>query len=315
MSPRVGYLCVAVAAALWGFNGVFSRIAIDGGVGPLQLGAGRAFAAALILLPFLLPHVRRIDRTMLLPIALFALFGIVLSQGLFFEAISRLNVALALVIVYTAPIPVAAYQRLRRGEMLPGKAYVGMLIAIVGVAMAVLGGAGGFTSVDNLGLVFAFATTAAYAMQVILASRQPTALPPLARTGAALVTASAIWMVIVPAWTLPFGLLGLPEELQGRIDIAVPMWFAVAWVVLLGTVAAYLLFIVGAARIGPGATSVVGMIEPILAAFVAWILLGQSMTTVEIAGIVIAIVAITYVERARLSYRRRSEVATTPAEL
>lgn len=308
MTSRVGYLCVAAAAALWGFNGVFSRIAIDGGVGPLQLGAGRAFAAALVLLPFLLPHARRIERSMLLPIFLFGLFGIVLSQGLFFEAISRLDVALALVIVYTAPIPVAAYQRLRFAEVLPMKAYLGMLVAIVGVAMAVLGG-GGITSVDTAGLLFAFATAAAYAMQVILAARQPAALPPLARTGAAMLTASAIWMVIVPVWTLPFDVLRLPEELQGRIDIAVPVWFAVAWVVLLGTIVAYLLFLVGASRIGPGATSVVGMIEPILAAFVAWILLGQSLTAVEAAGIVLAIAAITYVERSRMSQHRRSAPA------
>ena len=60
MSRRLGYLCVAAASALWGFNGVFSRIAMDGGVEPLELGAGRAFAAALLLLPFLVPYARRV---------------------------------------------------------------------------------------------------------------------------------------------------------------------------------------------------------------------------------------------------------------
>ena len=97
-----------VAGVLWGLNGVFSRIAIDGGIEPLELGSWRAIAAALILLPFVLLNVRRIERSMLVPIALFGVIGIVASQGLFFESISRIDVALALVIVYTAPIPVAA---------------------------------------------------------------------------------------------------------------------------------------------------------------------------------------------------------------
>jgi drug/metabolite transporter (DMT)-like permease len=314
VSRRVGYLCVLVASGLWGFNGVFSRIAMDGGIGPLELGAGRAFAAALLLLPFLLLHVRRIERTMLLPIALFGLFGIVLSQGLYFEAISRIDVALALVIIYTAPIPVAAYQRLRLGEILPRKAYLGMLIAVVGVAMAVLGGGGGITDVDGVGLAFAFATMLAYAMQVVLAARQPAALPPLARTGAGMLAASMIWMVVVPAWTLPFGMLDVLEPLEGRIDVEVPLWFAVAWVIVLGTVVPYLLFIVGAARIGPGAASVVGMAEPILASFVAWILIGQDLTLVELAGIAVAVGAISYVERIRMRGRPPADEAV-PVEV
>lgn len=314
MSRRLGYLCVAAASALWGFNGVFSRIAMDGGIEPLELGAGRAFAAALLLLPFLLPHVRRLDRRGLWQIALFGLFGIVLSQGLYFESISRIDVALALVIVYTAPIPVAAYQRLRFGEVLPLRAYLGMLIAVVGVAMAVLGGGGGIGAIDGVGLAFAFATMAAYAMQVILAARQPTSLPPIARTGAGMLAASVIWMVVAPVWTLQYGLLDVLEPLEGRIDVAVPLWFAVAWVIVLGTVVPYLLFIVGATRIGPGAASVVGMAEPIVASFVAWILLGQVLSPVEFGGVALAIVAITYVERLRMR-GRRPEDEGVPAEV
>lgn len=314
MTRRVGYLCVAAASALWGFNGVFSRIAMDGGIEPLELGAGRAFAAALLLLPFLLPHVRRLDRRGLWQIALFGLFGIVLSQGLYFESISRIDVALALVIVYTAPIPVAAYQRLRFGEVLPLRAYLGMLIAVVGVAMAVLGGGGGIGAIDGVGLAFAFATMAAYAMQVILAARQPTSLPPIARTGAGMLAASAIWMVVAPVWTLQYGLLDVLEPLEGRVDVSVPLWFAVAWVIVLGTVVPYLLFIVGATRIGPGAASVVGMAEPIVASFVAWILLGQVLSPVEFGGVALAIVAITYVERLRMR-GRRPEDEVVPAEV
>lgn len=314
MTRRVGYLCVAGASALWGFNGVFSRIAMDGGVEPLELGAGRAFAAALLLLPFLLPHVRRLDRRGLWQIGLFGLFGIVLSQGLYFESISRIDVALALVIVYTAPIPVAAYQRLRFGEVLPLRAYLGMLVAVVGVGMAVLGGGGGIGAIDGVGLAFAFATMAAYAMQVVLAARQPESLPPLARTGAGMLAASVIWMAIAPVWTLQYDVLGVLEPLTGRVDIDVPVWFAVAWVIILGTVVPYLIFIVGASAIGPGAASVVGMAEPIVASFVAWILLGQTLLPVEFAGIVIAVGAITFVEVTRLRARRSAD-EILPAEV
>ncbi|MFM7552497.1 MAG: EamA family transporter, partial [Actinomycetota bacterium] len=99
-----------------------------------------------------------------------------------------------------------------------------------------------------------------------------------------------------------------------RVDASVPLWFAVAWVIVLGTVVPYLLFIIGATRIGPGAASVVGMAEPIVASFVAWILLGQVLSPVEFAGVVLAVVAITYVERLRMRGRRPQDEAV-PVEV
>ena len=311
---RLGYLYVALGGALFATNGVMSRIIFDAGMQPRDLAAWRVYGATLVLLLALAPVARRIRREDLLPIGLFGLFGIVLAQGFYYEAISRLDIAVALVIVYTAPIVVAAYQRLRFHELLPWRAYVAMVAAIAGVAVAVLSGAGGIGALSTAGLLFALATMLTFAAQVVLAAKQPRSLPPLARTGAGMLAASLIWLAVIPVWTLPFGIAGQSEQLMGRVHLDVPIWFAIAYVVVLGTAAPYLLLIVGATRIGPGAASMVGMAEPIVASIVAWLVLGQSLTPLQSLGIVVTIAGIAVVEQARLA-RGRAQVELIPSEL
>jgi drug/metabolite transporter (DMT)-like permease len=306
---RLGYLFVILASALFATNGVVSRVAIDGGLAPSELAAWRVYGAALLLLGFLIAAVRRLRRDALLPLALFGVFGIVLSQGLYYEAIALIDIAIVLVIVYTAPIPVAIYQRIRFREQLPNRAYVAMVIAIGGVVFAIFGGGGGIGSMSTVGLLFAVGTMVAYAAQVILAARQPVSLPPLARTGAAMLVAAVVWMVIVPVWTLPFDLVGESEVLTGRVDITVPIGAAVAYVIVLGTALPYVLLVVGARRIGPGAASMVGMTEPVVASILAWFVLAQALSLVQATGIAVTVLAIGFVERTR-----QTAITTRPGQ-
>src|SRR4051794_32542419 len=44
-APIIGYLCIALAAALWGSLGVVSRQVLAAGVGPLELSVWRAAIA------------------------------------------------------------------------------------------------------------------------------------------------------------------------------------------------------------------------------------------------------------------------------
>ena len=132
MSRRTGFLLVVVGSVFFASTGVMSKAAIDGGVAPLELASFRSYGAALILLPFLLASLRRLRRTDLVPVGLFALIGIVLAQGSYYESISRMDIAVTIVIVYTGPLAVAAYQRVFHGERLPAIGYAAMAVAISG---------------------------------------------------------------------------------------------------------------------------------------------------------------------------------------
>ena len=301
ISRRTGYILVILGSALFACTGVLSKAAIDGGVAPLELAAFRSYGAGLILLPFLLLSVRRLSRRDLVPILLFALIGIVLAQGLYYQAISRMDIAVALVIVYTGPLLVAAYQRIFHTERLPVVAYIAMFFAVGGVAIAVLGGAGGIGAISLVGIAFAALTALSFAGQAILGARQPVVLPPLARTGAGM-------LPVVPIWQLPFDVLPESTQLTGRIDVAIPVGAAVLFTIVLGSVIPYALVITGITRIGAGAGSMAGMTEPIVAPLLAWFVLGQWLAPGQALGIVLTIACVAVVERQRFKHASPREI-------
>ena len=308
ISRRTGYLMVIGGSALFACTGVMSKAAIDGGIAPLELAAFRSYGAGLILLPFLLLSFRRLARRDLIPILLFALIGIVLAQGLYYQAISRMDIAVALVIVYTGPLLVAAYQRAFHAERLPVVAYIAMCLAVAGVAIAVLGESGGIGAISVIGIVFSVLTALSFAGQAILGARQPLVLPPLARTGAGMLAAALIWLPIAPIWSLPFGLLGEDTQLAGRVDIAIPIGAAVLFAIVFGSVVPYALVITGITRIGAGAGSMAGMTEPIVAPLLAWFVLGQTLAPVQAAGIAVTIACVAVVERQRFKHASPTEI-------
>ncbi len=296
---RVGYALVALAAACAAANGVVARLVIDAGVTPRELSALRIYGAAIALLLAVVPHVRGLRGGDVLQLVAFAFVGLVLGQGMYFQAISRVDIAVVLMIVFTAPLVVAIYERVLHDESLPRHAYGAMIVAVGGLAVAILG-AGGIGAISLLGLVLAVLTMIAYVATVIMAARLQTTLPPLARTGAALVVASLMWAVIVPPWLLPYDLLGETTTLDGRFGFSLPVWVGALFIVVVGSVLVYTCFFAGTSRIGPGASSVVGMAEPILGAVLAWVFLAQSLSPLQALGIAAAIGGIVVVERARI---------------
>ena len=302
----LGYAMVLASGLFAAGNGVFASLIIDAGVDPAALAATRIYGAALILIWLFLPHVRKLRRGHILPLALFGLIGLVLGQGAYFQAISNADVALVLVIIFTAPLVVAVYERIHLKEQLPLYAWLAILVSVGGVTLAILG-EGGIPAISLVGFIFAFAAMIAYAVSVILAARLPTAFPPLARTGACMVVAAVIWAFVIPPWTLPFDKLGDTTTFDGRFGFSLPVWVAVLFVILIGSVGVYVTWVGGTSLVGAGASSMVGMVEPVAAALLAYGLLGQALAPTQALGIAIAVAGIVVVERARVRSARATE--------
>jgi drug/metabolite transporter (DMT)-like permease len=302
----LGYAMVLASGLFAAGNGVFASLIIDAGVDPAALAAARIYGAALILVWLFLPHVRKLRRGHILPLALFGLIGLVLGQGAYFQAISNADVALVLVIIFTAPLVVAVYERIHLKEQLPLYAWLAILVSVGGVTLAILG-EGGIPAISLVGFLFAFVAMIAYAVSVILAARLPTAFPPLARTGACMVVAAVIWAFVIPPWTLPFDKLGDTTTFDGRFGFSLPVWVAVLFVILIGSVGVYVTWVGGTSLVGAGASSMVGMVEPVAGALLAYGLLGQALAPTQALGVAIAVAGIVVVERARVRSARATE--------
>ena len=296
----VGYGMVTAGSILWGLNGVISRMALDAGIEPRQLAGWRVLSAALLMTGVLVVLRRvqfRCSRRALRNIAAFGLFGVTLPQWLYYEAISRFDVGLTLVIVYTAPLWVAGIHRVTRGTRQPRQVTVAMGSALVGVAIAVLGG-GGLAGASLLGFVLAVATSLAYTAQLMLADRLDTSLPASSRLALSMIFAAMFWLLLPAVRDVPTDLLRSDVPF-GQLDFQVPLLLLIAYVVIGGTILPYAFLVGGVSRIGPVAAGVTGMIEPLIAITLGWALLGQSLTLIQGLGIALVLASVLASERAR----------------
>lgn len=299
-SRRMGYLLVLTASMFWATSGLLSRLVFDSGIiEPRALAAMRVYGAAILLAPWVVRARPHLDGRGWLKVAAFGVFGVSVPQWIYFESIARIPVPIALVIVYTAPVLVTMFERFVHRRVLPIAVYAAIGVAVVGVIFAVTGGKGGAGALPIVGVLLAVITAFAYAGQIMVAAVQPAELHPLVRTGLGMMAGSLFWTVLSPFWRLPFGSFGDAVDLGPRAPGSVPAGLLVAAIIVFGTVIPYTMLVAGAPRIGLGASSVTGMIEPVAASVLAWVALNQRLAIVQVFGVAIALGGVTVAELMR----------------
>lgn len=303
-----GTLMVVLASALWGINGTVSRLVLDAGVDPIRLTQLRVTGAAIVLLGWLIVAQRaslRLYGREWIAYTVFGIVGLVGVQWLYFEAIARIPIGIALVIEYAAPLLVALWVRLVWGRRLPLIAWVALPLATLGLALAIgVGSDGSIGSLAPLGLLAAVGAALAYAYYSLHAEVLTRRRSAPAVLGLGLASASIGLAVVLPWWSFPVSALSTVPA-AAPIDVAAG-WYAV-YVVVFGTLIPFTLLIAGVRRIGADGASVTAMLEPVLAAAVAWVVLGQILTGLQIIGATVVLVAVTaaQISRSRVGARVR----------
>ena len=303
-TPRqaaVGVLAVVVASLLFAVNGTVSKIAMESGLSPTRLVELRSLGSAVVLVAALLvvtPRARMPRGKELAGLALLGVIGMAMVQWLYFIAISRLPVGLALLIEYTAPVLVALWARFVLREQVKARVWWALAACLSGLTLVAQVGDG--ITLDTLGVLAASAAAVSLAVYYLLGDRLVRNRDPLSTQAWSMAFAAAFWVVVQPLWQFDAAVLTDDVTLPGPLaGIAAPLWALVLWIVLLGTVVPYVLVLVGVMRLGPARTGVIGMLEPVAASATAWIVLGESMTAVQLVGGAVVLGGVTLAETAR----------------
>ena len=109
--------------------------------------------------------------------------------------------------------------------------------------------------------------------------------------------ATLFWAVAQPWWSFPWSdFSGDATLLAGP---TLPVWSLTAWMIVMGTVVPFTLVVAALAWISAAQASTVGMIEPLAAALIAWIILGEVLTPLQIAGGITVLAGVYIAERSR----------------
>jgi drug/metabolite transporter (DMT)-like permease len=294
--PRLGLgtaLSIA-AAALFGLGASVSKVALQAGLDPMRLTALRCTGTAIGLLIVILvfrPSLLRVRRGDLPVLIVLGLTGAALVQFLFFTAIDRLPVGIALLLEFTAPFLIAVYSQVVLRHPADHRSWIAIVLGLGGLALVARIWTD--TGLDPVGVAAGLGASACLAAFFMIGKGALQRHHPLTMSFWMFGVATVFWAVAAPWWNFDFSSLGSESSWLGVFDsVHSPVWMSVLWVVLLGTLVPYLLEIASLDHLTPTAKGVVGMSEPLIAAAIAWAWLGQSLDDIQLVGAAVTLLGI-----------------------
>jgi drug/metabolite transporter (DMT)-like permease len=301
--PVIGYGLVLTAIVFWSVNAVIAKIVVDsGGLSPLRLSELRATGAGLVLFVAVAlrrPRTLRLTRREVVFLAVFGIAGLAFVHFLYFTAITHMDIGIALVIQYLAPVLVALWARFFVHEPVRRRLWIALALALTGLSLVVELWSG--SSLSGIGVASSLGAALAYALYILMAERSlHGGRDVFSLLAWGFVFAAAFWAVVQPWWSFPGEILSRDADLLGRLaGTSAPMWLLLSYVILFGTVIPFALMVTALHYIPATRATVVAMAEPVLAGLVAYVWLEEELGGVQIVGGMLVMAGIVLAQTAR----------------
>ena len=313
--PALGYALTLAAAAFFAVNGTVSTLALGAGIEATRLTALRCTGAAVALVAVLAvvaPGRLRVTWREVPFLAVFGVVGVALTQFLYYVAIGRMPVGIALVFEMTAPVFIALYVWLVRREKVRSRLWLALLLSLSGlVFVAEVWQDGG--SLDVVGVGAALLAALCLATYYLMGERGTVTADPVTLTCWSFVAAAVFWAVAAPWWRFDAGVLAERVPLSVG-SLQAPLWLLVAWIVLLGAVVPFWLSISALRHLAPTAAGLVATVEPVFASVVAWLWVEQVLSGWQVLGGAVVLTGIVLAQTARAA-PAATPLPETPAAL
>ncbi|MEE6387299.1 EamA family transporter [Microbacterium paraoxydans] len=291
---RLGLPLAVAAAFAFGSSGAWARGLIDAGWTPGAAVTVRVWVAALVLLVPTLLALRgrwRALRRNVGMVCAYGLLAVAATQLCYFQAVAVMDVGIALLIEYTAPVAVLLWLWLRRGERPTRRSILGAGIAFVGLVLMldIVTGA----QVNVVGVLWALGAMVGAASYFVLSARADTGIPPIALAGSGLLLGAVGLSLAGLVGVLPFA--WTTADVDYRFG-AVPWFVPVLAIGVIATALAYVLGIVSTRMLGSRLASFVALAEVVAALLFGWLLLGQLPGPLQALGGVLVLAGVVVVK-------------------
>jgi drug/metabolite transporter (DMT)-like permease len=301
--PWLGYAMVLTAATLFAVNGVVAKVALSSGLSSLRLTEVRLTGAALGLLvavAIIRPQSLRVTRRELPFLAVFGIVGLAFIQWLYFVAIHRLELGIALLIQYLAPLFVALWARFVFHRPVRRRLWLALALALFGLSLVVQIWLGSGNGLDGVGVAASLAAAVAFAAYILMAEHGVRTRDSVSLTTYGFLFGALFFAVIQPWWAFPTHYVSENVSLLGHLsDLHLPVWALMLWIIVLGAIVPFALFVGALHHIAATRASIVAMFEPVCASVVAWVWLDEALDPIQIVGGAIVLGGIVLAQTAR----------------
>ncbi len=296
---RAGLGLALFSALAFSTSGALAKSLIDASWSPAAAVTARISIAALVLaVPGLMSmrgrwHILRRESAMVVAYGLIAVAG---AQLFYFNAIQTLPVGVALMLEYLGIVLVVAWMWIRHGQRPRRLTLGGSAAALTGLALVL--GVIGHVRLDLVGVLWGLGAGVGLATYFVVGSHSSEDLPPMALASGGMAIGAAVLLALGGVGALPM------HATFGTVSVA---GHRVSWVLpivglsLVAAVIAYVAGIAAARILGAKLASFVGLAEVIFAVLIAWLLLGQLPTAVQLIGgaLIVAGIALVRIDEMR----------------
>ena len=291
-----GYLYIATATFFWGIGANLGRAAFTGrlarfgsfdAITPLILSQTRTTFSFLLILPVLLAvsgwSRLRLPFADFVRVSVLGVLGVAASNFFYYLAIQRTNVAIAIIVQYTAPVWVLLYMVARGLQKLSLQRVVSVALAVGGIAIAV-GIGSGRLHLDSIGVGAALLAAFSFAFYNIggheLLARYDHWIVLLYTTFGA----GMFWIVLNPPWKI----------IAAHYSSA--QWLFLLIFSIISVLGPFSFYFAGLKYLDPTRAIIVSCLEPVFSILISVIVLGEALTSIQVLGVVLVLTAIIVIQ-------------------
>ena len=301
LNKHRGELYLVIGAIFFSLNGVIVTLVLDH-MTTFRLAQVRAIGTFFLL--FIITFIQdrkslRAERREIPTLIFYGVFGYAMVQlGYFIGIAQGVPLSLVLIIEFTAPIWIVLWIKFVRKGAVANDMWVAIALSLLGLIFVAKVWEG-FTF-DLFGTLGALGAALALAVYFLMSQSQGTKRSAQAMVVWGMGIAGLFWSIVLPIWNFPTQIFTTSINLQGRFsDYSAPGWLLIAYIIVFGTMVPYLFVVGGIRRLSASTSSVIGMLEPVLAGAFAWIWLSQSWSAIQLVGGVIVLIGIYIADRAK----------------
>lgn len=277
------YLYIIAGAALWGLIGLFVRMLNAQGLTAMEVVFLRVSTSALVMSIFLLPQLKQVLAIKVKDLWMFlgtGLISLTFFNYCYFNCIASSSLAVAALLLYTAPIFVMLMSLVLFKESFTKIKAVALVATFIGCA-CVTGIFSGSLNITTASLLYGLGSGIGYATYSIFGKYA------LEKYSSSTITAYTFYIAAI--CTLPladFSKIANPALLN--MDTLI----GVLGLSIICAVIPYLLYTKGLDAVAPGQASIIATIEPFVAAGVGIIAFGEPLTMQKAVGMLLIFGAI-----------------------
>ena len=301
LTKHRGEFLLALGAVFFSAGGVIVTVVLKY-MPAFNLAQVRSISAVVILGTYVAltrPHLLKAKKAELKRFVVYGVVGFALVNVGYLLGIERgVPLALVLILEFTAAIWIALWIKFVRRGYVANEMWLAVFLSFTGLIL-VSKVWNGF-AFDLIGIAASLLCAFALAAYFLMSEKIGKTREPISMLIFGMTFASLFWLVVVPPWTFPFEVFTTQMNLGGIADgTMVPGWVMIGAAAIFGTVVPYMLVLSGMRYLSASTSSVIGMLEPVIAGAFAWAWFSQSWDFIQLIGAATVLFGIYLADRAK----------------